>query len=295
MSDDPNQDPNSGYGNPPYGMPPQGPYGQPQGPYGPPPQGPYGQPQTPYGAPPYGQPQSPYGYPPQGPYGAPPYQQPGYGYAAPPAAPLPLDEAIRQLPQQYIKVLTKPSAATFAEEMGKAAWNIVWVQLLALAIISAVLGYFARLIGSSFIPTTMGSTTMSPAMQQVAAISSSFGQIIGVPLGFFIGVGILYLIAKAFGGQGTFLAQGYTYLLFEVPLGIITAVLGLIPILGALVAIAVGIYALVLEIFSIMAVHRLSGGKATLVVFIPVIVVFVLACIAVFIIIAVVAASHPHP
>ena len=41
MSDNPNQDPNSGYGNPPYGMPPQGPYGQPQGPYGPPPQGPY--------------------------------------------------------------------------------------------------------------------------------------------------------------------------------------------------------------------------------------------------------------
>ena len=302
MSYDPNRDPNSGYGNPPYGIPPQGPYNQPPNPYGPPPQGPYGPPQGPYGPPPqgpYNQPQGPYGAPPYGqpqsPYGAPPYQQPGYGYAAPPVAPLPLGEAIRQLPQQYIKVLTKPSAATFAEEQSKAAWNIVWVQLLGLAVITAVFGYLARLIGSSFIPTTMGSTTMSPAMQQVAAISSSFGQIIGVPLGFFIGVGILYLIAKAFGGQGTFLAQGYTYLLFEVPLGTITAVLGLIPILGALVAIGVGIYALVLEIFSIMAVHRLSGGKATLVVFIPVIVVFVLACIAVFIIIAVVAASHPHP
>src|SRR5215469_8851143 len=67
MSYDPNQPPNSGYGNPPYGQPqppygqpqqgqPQPPYGQPQqGPYGQPPQGPYGQPQ-----PPYGQPQGPY-------------------------------------------------------------------------------------------------------------------------------------------------------------------------------------------------------------------------------------------
>src|SRR5712692_6512115 len=216
MSYDPNRDPNSGYGNPPYGVPPQGPYdqppnpygpppqgpyGTPQGPYGPPPQGPYGQPQGPYGPPPqgpYGQPQSPYGYPPQGPYGVPPFQQPGYGYAVPPAAPLPLGEAIRQLPQQYIKVLTKPSAATFAEEQGKAAWNIVWVQLLVLAVISAVLGYFARLIGSSLIPTTMGSTTMSPVMQQAAASGSSFGQIITVPLFFFIVVGILYLLAKAF-------------------------------------------------------------------------------------------------
>jgi len=51
MSNDPNQDPNSGYGNPPYGIPPQGPYNQPPNPYGPPPQGPYGQPQGPYGPP----------------------------------------------------------------------------------------------------------------------------------------------------------------------------------------------------------------------------------------------------
>ncbi len=182
MSYDPNRDPNSGYGNPPYGVPPQepynqppnpygpppqGPYGTPQGPYGPPPQGPYNQPQGPYSAPPYGQPQNPYGYPPQAPYGVPPYQQPGYGYVPPPVAPLPLGEAIRQLPQQYIKILTKPSAATFAEEMGKAAWNIVWVQLLGLAVITAVLGYLASLIGSGIMPTTTSSAVpMNPAMLQ---------------------------------------------------------------------------------------------------------------------------------
>ncbi|HLQ28952.1 MAG TPA: Yip1 family protein [Ktedonobacteraceae bacterium] len=312
MSYDPNQQPNSGYGNPPYGSPPQGPYGQPQGPYGPPPQGPYGpppqgpygqpqgpygQPQGPYGAPPYGQPQGPYGPPPQGPYGAPPYQQPGYGYAAPPAAPLPLGEAIRQLPQQYIKVLTKPSAATFAEEMGKAAWNIVWVQLLALAVITAVLGYLASLIGSGIMPAATSSTaSMNPAMLQGIRLGSSFGQIIGVPLGFFIGVGILYLIAKAFGGQGTFLAQGYTYLLFEVPLGIVISLLGLIPYLGGLVGFAAGIYAIVLNIFSIMAVHRLSGGKATAVVLIPLAVVFVLLCALFIVFFAVlIRLAQPHP
>ena len=306
MSYDPNRDPNSGYGNPPYGVPPQEPYNQPPNPYGPPPQGPYGTPQGPYGPPPqgpynqpqgpYGQPQNPYGYPPQAPYGVPPYQQPGYGYVPPPVAPLPLGEAIRQLPQQYIKILTKPSAATFAEEMGKAAWNIVWVQLLALAVITAVLGYLASLIGSGIMPTTTSSTVpMNTAMLQGIRLGGSFGQIIGVPLVFFIGVGILYLIAKAFGGQGTFLAQGYTYLLFEVPLGIVTALLALIPILGSFVALAVGIYALVLQIFSIMAVHRLSGGKATLVVFIPVIVAVVLVCVVVGIVIAVIAGSHSHP
>jgi hypothetical protein len=287
MSYNPSQDPNSGYGNPPYGVPPQGPYGQPsQNPYGSPPQGPYGDSQNPYG----------YGVPPQGPYGS-PYQQPGYGYGVPPvqAGPLPLGEAIRQLPSQYIRVLTRPSAATFAEEMGKAAWNIVWVQLIVLAVITAVFGFLASLIGSGLMPSTTSSTLpMNSSMLQGMREFSSFGALISVPLGFFIGVGILYLIAKAFGGEGTFLAQGYTYLLFEVPLGIITSVLSLIPILGGLVAFAVGIYAIVLQIFSLMAVHRLSGGKATLVVFIPVIVVLVLACVAAFIIIAVVA-SHSQP
>ena len=191
--------------------------------------------------------------------------------------------------------------------MGKAAWNIVWVQLLALAVITAVLGYLTSLIGSGIMSTTTSSTLpLNPAMLQGISLGSSFGQIIAVPLGFFIGMGIFYLIAKAFGGQGTFLAQGYTYLLFWVPLSIIAALfrgtreiaLGtghLIPILCDLVVLAVDIYGIVLSIYSLMAVHRLSGGKATLVVFIPVIVALVLACVVVAIVIAVVAGSHPQP
>jgi hypothetical protein len=306
MSNDPNQDPNSGYGNPPYGIPPQGPYNQPPYPYGPPPQGPYGQPQGPYnqpqgpyGAPPYGPPQSPYGYPPQGPYGVPQYQQPGYGYAAP-AAPLPLGEAIRQLPQQYIKVLTKPSAATFAEEQGKAAWNIVWVQLLALGIIGGVLVF---LIFQLVLPGTLSSMNNSNssaagtiAIIEGAAVGIAFSEIIFIPLGFFIIAGIYYLIAKAFGGQGTFLAQSYSTTLFYVPLSIVGLVIGLIPFLGSLAGIAVFIYEIVLGVYMMMAVHRMSGGKATVVVLFPLIVMLVLFCVL-GILIAVVIGSHSqtHP
>jgi hypothetical protein len=272
MSYDPNQPPNSGYGTPPYGQP-QGPYGQPppQGPYGPPPQSPYGQPQPPYGA---------------------PYQSPEYGYPPPQTAPLPLGEAIRQLPNQYIKVLTRPSAATFAEERGKAAWNIVWVQLIIYAIAAAVLGYLALLISPNQF-STAGSSTLNPGMIQAISLSAGFGLILLVPIGFFISVGIYYLIAKAFGGQGTFLVQSYTTLLYGVPIGILSSVLRLIPILGALAAFALGIYGIVLQVFAIMAVHRLSGGKATAVVLIPVAVVLVLACVLVIIIIAAVASQVP--
>ncbi len=303
MSDNPNQDPNSGYSNPPYGMPPQGPYGQQQGPYGPSPQGPYGvppysQPQGPYGAPPYGQPQGPYGYPPQGPYGVPPFQQPGYGYAAPPAAPLPLGEAIRQLPQQYIKVLTKPSAATFAEEQGKAAWNIVWVQLLGLGVIFGVLVF---LIFQLVLPGVLNnlSSSNSPAAGMVAviegfAVGFALVEIILIPLFYFITVGIYYLIAKAFGGQGTFLAQSYSSTLFYVPLTIISSVIGLIPFLGSLAGIAVFIYEIVLGVYMMMAVHRLTGGKATLVVLFPIIVLFALSCLIFIIALVAAAGARPH-
>ena len=299
MSYDPNQPPNSGYGNPPYGQP-QPPYGQPQqqGPYGPPPQGPYGQPQQG----PYGQPQPPYVQP-QPPYGA-PYQQPGYGYPPPQAAPLPLGEAIRQLPNQYIRVLTKPSAATFAEEQGKAAWNIVWMQLIIYAVILAVLGFIGSLIGLSFgafsslmNTGSLSSSGINPGTLQAASASGSFGEIILVPLGFFIVVGVYYLVAKAFGGQGTFLAQGYSYLLYQVPIGILSGVIGLIPILGGIVAFALYIYGIVLNVFLIMATHRLSGGKATAVVLIPIAVIAVLSCVLGIIFFALIAAAlrQTHP
>jgi len=303
MSYDPNQPPNSGYGNPPYGQP-QPPYGQPQQgqpqpPYGQP-QPPYGQPQqqSPYGQPPqgpYGQPQAPYGYgaPPQGPYG-PPYQEPGYGMPPVQAAPLPLGEAIRQLPNQYIRVLTKPSAATFAAEQGKAAWNIVWVQLLGIAIITAGLVF---LLFQLTLPSTLSSSNLPAAsIAAIEGVSLGFALFVIVlyPLGFFIGMGIQYLIAKAFGGQGTFVAHSYSNLLYSAPIGVVGLLIGLIPIIGSLAGAALNIYAIVLNVFMIMGVHRMSGGKATMVVLLPTIVLLVLACVIFFIVIAAIIGSQPH-
>jgi hypothetical protein len=307
MSYDPNQPPNSGYGNPPYGQP-QPPYGQPQQgqpqpPYGQPQQGqpqpPYGQPQQgPYGPPPqgpYGQPQAPYGYgaPPQGPYGA-PYQEPGYGMPPVQAAPLPLGEAIRQLPNQYIRVLTKPSAATFAAEQGKAAWNIVWIQLLGVAIITAALFF---LLFQLTLPGMLSSNNVPPS--SIAALEAfplgfALFVIVLYPLFFFIGTGIQYLIARAFGGQGTFVAHGYSSLLYSAPIGVVSLLLELIPILGPLAGSALGIYAIVLNVFMIMGVHRMSGGKATLVVLLPIIVLFVIGCVSFIILISVIASQIPR-
>src|SRR5260370_17179451 len=48
---------------------------------------------------------------------------------------------------QYIKILTKPSVQSFFEEMGKADWAIVWVQLIAIAIAGTIFGLIRGAIG----------------------------------------------------------------------------------------------------------------------------------------------------
>ncbi len=304
----PSQNPENPYGQqPPAGQPAQPPYGQQplygqQPPSGQPGQPPYGQPgQTPYGQQPlYGQqpPQNPYSYGgvPQAPYGAP--QGPGYGnYGPPPSAqPLPLGEAIRQLPNQYVRVVTKPSAQTFAQEMGKASWDIVWIQLLVYAVIGAILSYLARLISPNMYNFTgnTSTATLPASTLQAITLGTSFGLIVFIPLGFFFSVGILYLIAKAFKGSGTFLQQSYTGLLFGVPIGILSLLLSLIPLLGSIAGFALSIYSIVLNVFSIMAVHRLSGGKATLVVLLPAIIGLLIACALIIVFVSILAAAIRH-
>src|SRR5438067_2031208 len=143
---DPNANAEDGASAKPYEAAPQSPYEAPL-------QNPYGSggttPENPYEPA-----QNPYGAPPENPYAMPSYAYaPGYaaepGYVPPEAHPLPLGEAIRNLPGQYWKVITTPGAMTFAGEMGKAAWNIVWVQLIGLAIIYTLLGLLGFAITSA--------------------------------------------------------------------------------------------------------------------------------------------------
>lgn len=259
MSWDPNQ---------PQGQPPSGP-----NPYEPSPSTP------PSGGPNPYEPSQPTPPPLQNPYvqpvSAPGYGQgPSYGYV--PQTPLPLSQAIQGLPNQYIKILTRPGAQSFAEEQGKAEWGIIWIQLLIVGLVGTLIGLIHAAIGTAFMLGTSGNSvaTAYGLLGSIFIGSSTVFSIISIIVGFFIVVGIQFLLAKAFRGTGTFVQQGYNYLLFYAPLAIISNVLGLIPILGGLIGFALWIYQIVLNVFAIMAAHRLSGGKATLVVLIPIIAIF---------------------
>lgn len=263
-------------------------------------QGPSDNPNTDYGSPPtnpYGGPQNPYSNP-ENPYNNPfneSYGQAGPGLPPPTGSPLPLGEAVRQLPSQWIRVLTHPGAVALAEESGKASWDIVWVQLIISAVITAIFSFLVTLEGTSFmtVPTAGSSSSNTSMLLAVRSVTTgiSFAEIIIVPIGFFIGMGIFFGLAKAFGGQGRFVTQSYTFLLYQVPLGIGVSILSLIPIAGSFIGFAVIIYEIVLDVFAIMAVHRLSGGKATAVILIPIGVLFLLVCALVVVFVVIFAAA----
>lgn len=228
-------------------------------------------------------------------YGTPPPSE------VPPSAPvselrpLPLGEALRQLPSQYIRVVTRPSAATFAEEKGKAAWNIIWFQIIGLGVIAAIL--IPLVFNIIWAPGSPYVTNMPPRSLDVmrgAIIPLGLSNIILIPLGYFIATGIYHVIAKLFGGQGTYLEYFYSYLLFSVPLTIISLLLSLIPLLGSIVGFAIGIYQIVLQIFMTMAVHRMSGGRATLAVLILPIIGLVIGCIVFFFALSAIFNAIPH-
>jgi hypothetical protein len=179
-------------------------------------------------------------------------------------------QAIRELPGQYFKVLTRPSVTRFAEEMGKVSWGIVWVQLICLAIIDAFLQYVGFLLLPSNVSSIAG-TSINPAMlQSITIITVVLLQLVFTPVAFLAVGGILYMIAKAIGGRGTFLEQIYTTLLFGVPLVILSFLLQLIPVTSSWLPYLPHLYSLVLFVVSLMAVHQLSKRKALVVILIPI-------------------------
>ena len=177
-------------------------------------------------------------------------------------SPPPLSRQLPQLPHQYIAAVIKPSVATFTKSIENASWSLVWVQLLAWAILDALLGELVNLL----YPPATGSFAL-----QLFSLASSIGLIFVVPLLFFLLMGIVYLLAKAFGGQGTFLQQCHSSLQIQVPLGIMSKILALIPLVGRILNSILSLYGIGVQVVVIMAVHRLSRGKAIAVLLIPVV------------------------
>ena len=278
MTTDPNQVPRD----------PQNPQEPRETPQTPPPYqtGQTGEPPPPGGAGSYGSYRS---YDAFGEPGGPPPTGGAYAYAAPGP---PQPAGMGAIWQKWINVTTRPGVASFAQELPTANWRDIWLSLIGLAMLSAITGAIAALYTSQTLtlPRADGTTTTV----HIPAGASWF-TIITVPLAFFVGVAILFVIAKIFGGTGTFLEQSYAMALYYVPIQGVIALLGLLPILGGLAAFVLGIYEIVLSVFAIAASQRLTIGRSVAVVLLPAVILFLLVCGLIVFVAAIVAAALNGP
>ena len=206
----------------------------------------------------------------------PPYPPPpGGGFPPPVGTPPPAFGAKGTL-QDFLRnaqtVVTKPAVASFDAAKSFAGWNTI---LLTVGIASGIRGVLGA-ISSRYVNAAVFGFGKK-ALVAYNPVSIFAYDTIGTFIGFFIGVGILYLIARAFKGTGDFLTYAHALALISVPVTAISAVLGLIPILGGLAAMALGIYAIYLAILATVSTHQLPMDRAVWVVLIPVLVGAVLA------------------
>lgn len=180
--------------------------------------------------------------------------------------------------QAYVDLLDDPEAGI--------SRAIEWQVYTNLAIfsLSAVIGFFQ-----------FQTILEMPGFQELrdsAPIFNSFGSGLGILLflvvfvllgALFSILGLLFngavqnFLAHLMGGQGNFSRTVYALSAYLIPITIITSVISFIPLVNCL-TILISIYAFALNIRALQAAHSMNGGRATIVVMIPTLILLMFVC-----------------
>jgi hypothetical protein len=177
------------------------------------------------------------------------------------------------------KALTKPKADTYAMLLqdplaspGRAYW---WIFL------AAIITYLVSLANPDLIDLLNSFEKSGENVGTWMAV----GMVIFIPVGAGLNILLVMLsaafynvLAKVFGGTGNFARTVYLMGAYNAPFSIVIGILSIIPIVNCL-TLPLAFYAFRLHVAAIEAAHRLNGGRATLVVLLPTLVIILLFCI----------------
>lgn len=196
----------------------------------------------------------------------------------------------------WTRVVTSPGEGIFIEEekhenasLGTA---ILWIVIAAVIIaLFAIIGVFIQkaLGAPSSLALYLKFVGVAPdRISQILAniergvttsiLSGIVRSLLLFPLVFLITSGIYWLIARAFGGRGSFGLQSYMMASYFAPLMIVNAVLALFPLIGAFLGLLVSLYVVVLNYFAIKVAHKLEPNKALLTILLPYILAALFLC-----------------
>jgi hypothetical protein len=158
-------------------------------------------------------------------------------------------------------VLTSPSVSVF-EEHEKNDLGAATIYTVIAAVINGILSAIALNMQG------MGGSL----------VAGVIGGVIGTLISSYIYWGIVFLLGRAFQGTGEFGELAYNFSLFTVPLSILGSILALIPVVGGIISLVVGIYSLYLTYLAIQAGMNLPSNKALYVILILFAIVAVIIC-----------------
>lgn len=175
----------------------------------------------------------------------------------------------------WLKAVTSPNEEAYQQiasdpgaSFGRSA---LWVFVAGMvgSLISGMVNYIRVTISGS---TGMGFLGQYSDLFQNLPIfrPTLIGVITGTPVGgiallagALISVGFIYVFSRALGGVGSYENLFNTMAAYEVPLGVVTAIVGAIPVVGCL-GIFLGIYGIVLGVIANKVVMGYDMGKAVI-------------------------------
>jgi hypothetical protein len=163
--------------------------------------------------------------------------------------------------------------AFFAAEAPRASTNNTLVALLIYAVVAMIVGFIQRQFGLSQL---LNQRVFGNTPNVNIPLCLPIILIVVVPLGYYIGIGLMHLGAMIFGGRGSFTSLAYLVSLFYIPLGIVSALLGLVPCVGGLISAAAGIFQIILSVRALKVNYQLSTGRAVGAYFVPAAVILII-------------------
>jgi hypothetical protein len=166
--------------------------------------------------------------------------------------------------QVWIDAVTKPTAENYSQIVSdpKASLGTALLWLAGAGFINSLVSGTLRSVfdTTAFYSDYLGSE-YTVGTSFLGVIGGAFASIFLAPLGALIFAGVIHLVSRVLGGSGSFEKYFYGFAAFWVPISLINAVIGGIPVINCL-SVIIGIYALVLNVLANQAVHGYETWKA---------------------------------
>jgi len=175
----------------------------------------------------------------------------------------------------WINAFTKPQETLSKEKKNatimEGAKNYALVGLVFGLLFGVILAVFAGALGAS-IPG-MG---WLAGLGVLAIVIMPIAMILFMVVGTLIGAAITHVVAKLLGGTGKLEQLYYLTSIWMVPALVVSMVVQIIPVIGAILSFAIGIYAIYLNILTVKETYGFSTLRAIAVMILPLVVIFVL-------------------